>query len=67
MIEGILKSLDFDEQEVKSYIFLLEKGPLTAGVLAKTLGAPRSSLYGFLKRLAKEWGKNIFCGTTRKN
>lgn len=52
MIENILKSLDFDEEEVRSYIFLLEKGPLTVGVLAKSLGVPRSSLYGFLKRLA---------------
>lgn len=54
MIETILKSLDFDEYEVKSYIFLLEKGPLTAGALAKVLGTPRSSLYGFLKRLATD-------------
>lgn len=54
MIENILKLLNFDEYEVKSYLFLLEKGPLTAGALAKSLGVPRSSLYGFLKRLAED-------------
>ena len=54
MIENILKSLDFDEHEVGSYLCLLEKGPLTAGALAKSLGVPRSSLYGFLKRLSIE-------------
>lgn len=54
MIENILKQLSFDEEEVKCYLFLLEKGPLTAGALAKRLGVPRSSLYGFLKRLTNE-------------
>ncbi|TSC78004.1 MAG: transcriptional regulator TrmB [Parcubacteria group bacterium Gr01-1014_24] len=52
MIENILKSLSFDEDEVKTYLYLLERGPLTAGALAKSLGVPRSSIYGFLKRLA---------------
>lgn len=52
MIENILKSLAFDEYEIKSYLYLLEKGPITAGALAKGLGVPRSSLYGFLKRLS---------------
>ena len=54
MIENLLKSLDFDEHEVRSYLFLLEKGSQTAGALAKGLGVPRSSLYGFLKRLTQE-------------
>jgi sugar-specific transcriptional regulator TrmB len=54
MIENILKSLDFDEQEVRAYLRLLERGPLTAGALSKALGVPRSSLYGFLKRLAHD-------------
>lgn len=51
MIENILKTLNFDEDEIKTYFLLLELGPVTAGVLAKKMGVPRSSLYGFLKRL----------------
>ena len=53
MIENIFKSLSFNEHEVKTYLSLLEKGHLTVGVLAKSLGVPRSSLYGFLKRLTE--------------
>ena len=53
MIENILKALDFDEDEVKTYLALIEKGPLTVGILAKKLGVVRSSLYGILKRLAE--------------
>lgn len=62
MIENILKSLDFDEYEIKSYLYLLEKGSLTAGALAKGLGVPRSSLYGFLKRLS---GDNLVAESQR--
>lgn len=51
MIENLLKSLDFDQEDVKIYLFLLEMGSVSAGMLAKRLGVPRSSLYGFLKRL----------------
>src|ERR1051326_2842980 len=51
MIENILKTLNFDEDEIKTYLLLLELGAVTAGQLAKKLGVPRSSLYGFLKRL----------------
>jgi sugar-specific transcriptional regulator TrmB len=51
MIETILKSLNFDELDVKTYVFLLENGPVAAGSLSKQLGQPRSSIYGFLARL----------------
>ena len=51
MIENILKTLNFDEEDIKTYLFLLETGPVPAGMLAKLLGTPRSSLYGLLKRL----------------
>jgi sugar-specific transcriptional regulator TrmB len=48
MIENLLKSLGFEEDDVKTYLLLLELGSITAGNLAKKLGIPRSSLYGFL-------------------
>ncbi len=51
MLEQILQSLNFDQDEIKTYLLLLELGPVTAGQLAKKMGTPRSSLYGFLKRL----------------
>jgi sugar-specific transcriptional regulator TrmB len=54
MIENLLKSLGFEEDDVKTYILLLELGSITAGNLAKKLGIPRSSLYGFLKRLTQD-------------
>jgi len=54
MIENILKQLDFNLEEVKTYLLLLETGPITAGNLAKKLGVPRSSLYGFLKQLIQQ-------------
>jgi sugar-specific transcriptional regulator TrmB len=50
-INDILSSLDLDNNEVKTYLLLLETGPITVGELAKKLGLPRPSLYGFLKRL----------------
>lgn len=51
MIENTLKSLGFDEDDTKTYLLLLKTGSLTAGKLAKNMGVPRSSLYGYLKRL----------------
>ncbi|MFA5047830.1 MAG: helix-turn-helix domain-containing protein [Patescibacteria group bacterium] len=51
MLENILSSLNLDEQEVKTYLLLLEIGPVTVGNLSKKMGIARSSLYGFLKRL----------------
>jgi len=54
MINKILKNLGFSALEIKTYIWLLEMGAVTAGQLAKKLGMPRSSLYGFLKRLQEK-------------
>jgi len=51
MLENNLKTLGFKEEEVKIYLILLELGPIAAGKLAKKMGMPRSSLYGFLKNL----------------
>jgi sugar-specific transcriptional regulator TrmB len=53
MIENTLKSLGFESEEIKTYLLLLELGQITAGILAKKLGVPRSSLYGFLKKLGE--------------
>ena len=51
MLNTLLSVLNLDEDEVKTYLLLLETGPITVGDLAKKLAVPRSSLYGFLKRL----------------
>ena len=51
MLNETLATLGFNEHEIKAYLLLLEIGPITAGNLAKKFGVPRSSLYGFLKRL----------------
>jgi sugar-specific transcriptional regulator TrmB len=51
MLENILKTLGLDSDDTRTYNYLLKNGPTTAGVLSKTMGTPRSSLYGFLKRL----------------
>jgi predicted transcriptional regulator len=51
MIESILSSLGFSQDESRTYLALLESGPITAGNLSKRTGIPRASLYGFLARL----------------
>lgn len=52
MLEDVLKTLGLDDDEIKTYLTLLEVGkPVTVGTLAKHMGVPRPSLYGFLKRL----------------
>jgi sugar-specific transcriptional regulator TrmB len=53
MLENVLKSLNFDPDDIKTYLLLLETGPITAGILAKKLGSPRASVYGYLERLKK--------------
>lgn len=53
MINHILSKLGFNEEEIKTYLFMLESGEQTAGNLARKLGVPRSSLYGFLRKLTK--------------
>lgn len=53
-ISALLSSLGLDQDDSKTYILLLETGPIAAGKLAKKLGVARSSLYGFLKRLVEK-------------
>jgi predicted transcriptional regulator len=50
MIQDIFETLGFKEEEMKTYLTLLD-GPRTAGDLSKTLGVPRPTLYGHLERL----------------
>lgn len=52
MLEKIFTKLGLGNQEAKAYLQLLEGGITTAGNLAKKMGVPRSSLYGFLSNLA---------------
>ena len=51
MIEANFAALGLNDEETKTYLSLLEMGPITVGTLAHKLGKPRPSLYGFLKRL----------------
>lgn len=52
MIEKILSSLDIGDEEIRTYMALLEQNnPVTVGALAKQLGIARATLYGFLGRL----------------
>lgn len=54
MLDEIFNALGLSEEETQIYILLLESGPLTAGVIARKLGKPRASVYGFLKRLQEK-------------
>lgn len=54
MIEDLFISLGLSRDESKTYMALLESGPVAAGALAKRMGAPRPSVYGFLKRLVDQ-------------
>lgn len=54
MLKNILSGLDLKEEEVETYVLLLEIGPTAVGQLAKKMGKPRPSLYGFLKRLQEK-------------
>jgi HTH-type transcriptional regulator, sugar sensing transcriptional regulator len=54
MFEDILKSLSFKTEEAKVYLLLLDTGPMKAGQLARKIGIPRASLYGFLERLQEK-------------
>lgn len=51
MLQEIFETLGFKEEEVKTYLSLLDSGPKTAGDLAKIMGMPRPTLYGYLERL----------------
>ena len=54
MIETSFAALGLTEEETKTYLTLLETGPIAVGKLAQKLGRPRPSLYGFLKRLQEK-------------
>ncbi len=54
MLTSLLSSLHFDEDEIKTYLFLLTHGPHSVGSLSKKIGFVRSSLYGFLQRLQEQ-------------
>lgn len=51
MIEDLLKALALREEDSKTYLALLETGPVSASALAKHMGEPRPSVYGYLERL----------------
>ena len=49
----MLENLGLRDEEIKTFLFLLENGPETAGNLAKKTGLSRPSLYGFMRKLQK--------------
>lgn len=51
MIDRTLEKLGLKDEEIKTFLYLLENGEQTAGNLAKKTGLSRPSLYGFLKKL----------------
>jgi HTH-type transcriptional regulator, sugar sensing transcriptional regulator len=53
MIDKTLERLGLRDEEIKTFLFLLENGEQTAGNLAKKTGLSRPSLYGFLQKLQK--------------
>ncbi|MBP7721024.1 MAG: hypothetical protein KA155_00660 [Alphaproteobacteria bacterium] len=51
MIDELFQTLGFKEEEVKTYLALLDHGARTGGDLAKIMGAARPTTYGYLERL----------------
>ncbi|MCF8496515.1 MAG: helix-turn-helix domain-containing protein [Alphaproteobacteria bacterium] len=51
MMNDIFETLGFREEEVRAYLSLLDSGPCAAGDLAKIMGLPRPTVYGYLERL----------------
>lgn len=51
MIQEIFETLGFKEEEVKTYLSLLDHGPSSGGDLAKKIGLKRATAYGYLDRL----------------
>lgn len=62
MLTEIFTALNISEDETKTYSVLLEIGGGTVSALAKHLGKPRPSLYGFLSRLHE---KGLVTHTTK--
>lgn len=50
-IQDIFETLGFKEDEVKTYLSLLDAGASSGGDLAKKMGIPRPTVYGYLDRL----------------
>lgn len=50
-IDEIFETLGFKEQEAKTYLSLLDTGASSGGDLAKKMGLPRPTVYGYLEKL----------------
>lgn len=51
MIEEVLETLGFKEEETKTYLSLLDAGSSSGGDLAKKTGIARPTIYGYLDKL----------------
>ncbi len=51
MLQEIFETLGFKEEEIKTYLSLLDAGPSSGGDLAKKMGMPRPTIYGYLDKL----------------
>lgn len=51
LIEETLGTLGFKEEEVRTYLSLLDAGAVSGGDLAKKIGMPRPTVYGYLDKL----------------
>lgn len=51
MIEDLMQVLSLKEEDVRTYLALLDSGAASASDLAKYMGSPRPSVYGYLERL----------------
>jgi sugar-specific transcriptional regulator TrmB len=51
MLINILNNLDFKEEEVNTYLALLDSGPSSGGQIAKQMGIPRPTAYLHLDKL----------------
>ena len=54
MILEIFESLRINQDEAKTYLALLQSGPMQAGRLARKIGRPRPSIYDHLRKLAEK-------------
>ncbi len=53
MIHDIFETLGFKEEEVRTYLSLLDVGSSSGGDLAKKIGMPRPTVYGYLESLVR--------------
>lgn len=54
MLENILARLDLSPGEIRTFLFLIENGPHSAGAIARKNGIVRATQYVFLKRLIEK-------------